>query len=204
MSEDLPPDSQGKIIVFGARQIRRAWHDNQWYFSMVDIIAALTDCVNTESAFRIIQSIPSPKAEPFKRWLAKVGYQRMQEIENPELAQQRMRQLYKEKGYPDNSIENRVRGIAVRDELTAEWQQRGVKEQGEFAILTGEISKEGRHAWEFPRGQAQAIPAGASRRRGGGMSKLRFDEIGDLRCAAQYIGCRTPRFDDHRSWRSGV
>jgi hypothetical protein len=100
-----------------------------------------TDCVHTEAAFRIIQSIPSPKAEPFKRWLAQVGYQRVQEIENPELAQQRMRQLYKEQGYPDDWIEKRVRGIAVRDELTEEWQKRGIKEQREFAILTAEISK---------------------------------------------------------------
>ena len=184
MSEKLPPDSQGKIIVFGAKEIRRAWVDEQWYFSVVDIVGALTDsdapskywtamkrreektsgfqlstlcrrlkltssdgksymteAVNTESAFRIIQSIPSPKAEPFKRWLAEVGYQRVQEIENPELAQQRMRQLYKDKGYPDDWIEKRVRGIAVRDELTGEWKKRGVEEQKEFAILTAEISK---------------------------------------------------------------
>ncbi|HXE53513.1 MAG TPA: BRO family protein [Tepidisphaeraceae bacterium] len=180
----LPPDSQGKIIVFGAREIRRAWIDGQWYFSVVDIVGALTDstnprdywyrmkhrekeasgielstlcrqlkltsadgkgymteAVNTEAAFRVIQSIPSPKAEPFKRWLAEVGYERVQEIENPELAQQRMRQLYKEKGYPDDWIEKRVRGIAVRDELTDEWKKRGVQEQKEFAILTAEISK---------------------------------------------------------------
>jgi len=184
MTEQLPPDSQGKMIVFGAKQIRRTWHNDQWFFSVVDIIAALTDsdnprnywnmmkarekkqsdvqlstlcvqlkltssdgkaykteCVNTESAFRIIQSIPSPKAEPFKQWLAQVGYERVQEIENPELAQQRMRQLYKEKGYPDDWIEKRVRGIAVRDELTGEWQKRGVSEPKDFAILTAEISK---------------------------------------------------------------
>ena len=169
MSEELPADSQGKIIVFGASQIRRAWVDEQWYFSVIDIVGALTDSasppkywdamkrrekagsgvdlstfcrkvaltgadgktyqsdgVNTEAAFRIIQSIPSPKAEPFKRWLAQVGYERVQEIENPELAQQRMKELYyKEKGYPDDWIEKRVRGIAVRDELTGEWQKRG-------------------------------------------------------------------------------
>jgi len=184
MSESNPPEGQGKIIVFGATQIRRTWYDEQWYFSVVDIIGALTDsnnarnywnmmkkreqeqsgielytlcvqlkltssdgksyktdCVNTEAAFRIIQSIPSPKAEPFKRWLAEVGYQRVQEIENPELAQQRMRQIYKDKGYPDDWIEKRVRGIAVRDELTDEWKDRGVAEQTEFAILTAEISK---------------------------------------------------------------
>jgi DNA-damage-inducible protein D len=184
MSEERPADSEGKIIVFGAKQIRRAWVDEQWYFSVVDIVAALTDsdnprnywnmmkaremkeseiqlstfcvqlkmtssdgksyktdCVNTEAAFRIIQSIPSPKAEPFKRWLAEVGYQRIQEIENPELAQQRMRKLYLDKGYPDDWVEKRVRGIAVRDELTSEWQKRGVSDQKGFAILTAEISK---------------------------------------------------------------
>ena len=184
MSEEFPVDSHGKIIVFGAKQIRRTWHQEQWYFSVVDIIAALTDsdnprnywsmmkarelkqsevqlstfcvqlkltsadgkayktdCVNTEAAFRIIQSIPSSKAEPFKRWLAQVGRERIQEIENPELAQQRMRKLYQDKGYPDDWIEKRVRGIAVRDELTSEWQQRGIQDQKDFAILTGEISK---------------------------------------------------------------
>ncbi len=184
MSEELPANVQGKMIVFGAKQIRRIWNDEQWFFSVVDIIAALTDSdnprnywnmmkrrerqqsdvqlstlcvrlkltasdgktyktdgVNTEAAFRIIQSIPSPKAEPFKRWLAEVGYQRVQEIENPELAQQRMRELYKEKGYPDDWIEKRVRGIAVRDELTGEWQKRGIAGQKDFAILTAEISK---------------------------------------------------------------
>jgi hypothetical protein len=101
----------------------------------------LTDCANAEGLFRIIQSIPSPKAEPFKRWLAKVGYERVQEIENPELAAQRMRELYRAKGYSDAWIEKRVRGIAVRDELTGEWQKRGVKEQTEYAILTAEISR---------------------------------------------------------------
>ncbi len=184
MSDQLLPDTQGKIVVFGAKKIRRTFIDEQWFFSVVDIIDALTDsnnprdywyrmkrrekessgielstlcrqlkltsadgksyktdAVNTEAAFRIIQSIPSPKAEPFKRWLAQVGYERVQEIENPELAQQRMRQLFKEKGYPDDWIEKRVRGIAVRDELTGEWQKRGIADQKDFAILTSEISK---------------------------------------------------------------
>ena len=100
-----------------------------------------TDTANTETVFRIIQSIPSPKAEPFKRWLAKVGYERVQEIEDPELATQRTRAIYKAKGYSDEWIEKRVRGIAIRDELTGEWQKRGVKEQREYAILTAEISK---------------------------------------------------------------
>jgi len=184
MPETLPPESQGKIIVFGAKQIRRMWVDGEWYFSVVDIIEVLTesdsarkywakmkrredqtsgfqlsticrqlkltasdgksyktDCVSTQGAFRIVQSIPSPKAEPFKQWLAQVGYERVQEIENPELAQQRMRETYLQKGYPEDWIEKRVRGIAVRDELTGEWKKRGVAEHKEFAILTAEISK---------------------------------------------------------------
>ncbi len=184
MSEQLPSGSQGAMVVFGAKQIRRAWVDGQWYFSVIDVVGALTDsasppkywdamkrrekassgndlstlcrkvkltgadgkvyasdAVNTEAAFRIIQSIPSPKAEPFKRWLAEVGYERVQEIGNPELAQQRMRRIYQEKGYPSDWIERRVRGIAVRDELTDEWQNRGIENQGDFAILTAEISK---------------------------------------------------------------
>src|SRR4030066_1167445 len=98
-------------------------------------------CWNTEGIFRLIQSIPSPKAEPFKRWLAKVGYERVQEIEDPELATKRTRALYKAKGYSDNWIEKRMRGIAIREELTDEWNKRGVKEETEYAILTAEISK---------------------------------------------------------------
>lgn len=96
---------------------------------------------SVEHIFRIIQSIPSPKAEPFKRWLAKVGYERIQEIEDPEIAAKRMREIYKAKGYSDAWIEKRLRGIAVRDELTNEWGQRGVKEQVEYSILTAEISQ---------------------------------------------------------------
>ncbi len=98
-------------------------------------------CANTKGIFRIIQSITSPKAEPFKLWLAKVGYERVQEIENPELGTQRTRELYKAKGYPDAWIEKRMRGIAIRDELTEEWKSRGVQEAQNFAILTAEISK---------------------------------------------------------------
>jgi len=172
------------LVVFQDRKIRRIWYDNEWYFSVVDVVAALTestdakdywyrlkkreqeaggielstlcrqlklpssdskhyttDCANTKSMFRIIQSIPSQKAEPFKLWLAKVGYERVQEIENPELAQTRMKELYKAKGYSNEWIEKRVRGIAVRQELTDEWNKRGVKEDREYAILTNEISK---------------------------------------------------------------
>jgi len=173
-----------KISIFQGQEIRKILHNNEWWFSVVDAVQALTDsinardywykmkirvseeeqlqlsticrqlkllahdgkiretdCANTEGIFRIIQSIPSPKAEPFKRWLAKVGYERVQEIENPELAQQRMRELYQAKGYSDSWIAKRIRGIEIRDELTSEWEQRGVKEQKDYAILTSEISK---------------------------------------------------------------
>jgi DNA-damage-inducible protein D len=100
-----------------------------------------TDCANTEIMFRIVQSIPSPKAEPLKRWLAKVGYERMQEIENPELATKRTRLLYKLKGYPEDWIEMRIRGIAIREELTDEWQKRGAERDVDYEILTAEITK---------------------------------------------------------------
>jgi len=113
---------------------------------LVEMIAADGKCrkiraADAESLLRIIQSIPSPRAEPFKVWLAKVGYERLEEIENPEIAAKRMRELYRQKGYSDDWIEKRVRGIAVRDELTNEWKKRGVKEHLEYAILTAEISK---------------------------------------------------------------
>ncbi len=101
----------------------------------------MTDVADTEQLLRLIQSVPSPKAEPFKRWLAKVGFERLEEIENPELAAKRMRATYEQKGYSEKWIEKRMRGIAVRDELTDEWSKRGVKEGKEFAILTAEISK---------------------------------------------------------------
>ena len=101
----------------------------------------LTDCANTETMFRIIQSIPSPKAEPFKRWMAKVGYERVQEIEDPELATKRTRAIYKAKGYSDDWIEKRMRGIAIRAELTDEWRDRNIREEREYSILTAEISK---------------------------------------------------------------
>ena len=100
-----------------------------------------TDCANTEGMFRIIQSIPSPKAEPFKRWFAKVGYERVQEIENPELSQERMKKVYEKKGYPKDWIDKRLRGIAIRQNLTDEWRERGIQSERDFAILTSEISR---------------------------------------------------------------
>jgi prophage antirepressor-like protein len=171
-----------KLVLFEGKKIRRIWHDNEWYFSVVDVVEVLTDspvprqywrkvkdrefaqlelypiwvqlklpssdnklyqtdCANTKNMLRIIQSIPSKKAEPFKQWLAKVGYERIQEIENPELAQERMKQLYEQKGYSKEWVEKRLRGIAIRQELTDEWDQRGIDKQIEYAILTNEISK---------------------------------------------------------------
>ena len=100
-----------------------------------------TDCANTEGILRVVQSIPSSKAEPFKRWLARVGYERIQEIEDPELASKRAKTLYKLKGYPENWIEKRMRGIAVRNELTDEWDKRGAENQKDYEILTAEVSK---------------------------------------------------------------
>jgi DNA-damage-inducible protein D len=172
------------IAIFNGKAIRRKILNNEWFFSVVDIISVLTesnnprnywsmlkarekessetelsticvqlklkssdgkeyetDCANTEGIFRIIQSVPSKKAEPFKRWLAKVGYERVKEIENPELAQERMKLLYKQKGYSKEWIEKRLRGIAIRQELTDEWKSREIKKEIDFAILTNEISK---------------------------------------------------------------
>jgi len=99
----------------------------------------LTDCANTETLFRIIQSVPSPKVEPLKRWLARVGKERIEEIENPELAMARMQEIYEKKGYPKEWIDKRLRGIAVRQDLTDEWQNRGARSRLEYAILTNEI-----------------------------------------------------------------
>ncbi len=123
---------EGSEVVTKCNQLKLQSSDGKYYE---------TDCANTETLFRIIQSIPSPKAEPFKRWLAKVGYERVQEIENPELAQDRVKQYYELKGYPKDWIEKRIRGIAIRQELTDEWKNRGVGQDKEFAILTNEISK---------------------------------------------------------------
>jgi len=173
-----------KIAIFKGKSVRKVIHQNEWWFSIIDVIEALTqtdrprkywndlktkiikegyaelsdkigqlklpssdgklyetDCANTETVFRIIQTIPSPKAEPFKRWLAKVGYERIQEIEDPELATKRTRAFYKAKGYPDSWIEKRMRGIEIRETLTDEWKKRDVGGEMEYAILTAEISQ---------------------------------------------------------------
>lgn len=174
-----------EIKLFQDKRIRTAWNEEeeQWYFSVVDVVGALTDsanptdylkkmrkrdcelasylgtncpqvammtesgkyrqtlAANIKSLFRIIQSIPSPKAEPFKQWLAQVGYDRILEIENPELAQERMKSLYEQKGYPKDWIDKRLRGIAIRQNLTDEWKKRGITEEKEYAILTAEISR---------------------------------------------------------------
>ncbi|MBC8382890.1 MAG: Bro-N domain-containing protein [Candidatus Cloacimonetes bacterium] len=145
-------------VLTGSNRARKYWGDlkkkliDEGYFEVSEKIGQLklqatdgkmrnTDCANTETLFRIIQTIPSPKAEPFKRWLAKVGYERVKEIDDPELATKRTRALYKAKGYSDDWIEKRMRGIAIREELTDEWKNRCAKEQKEYSILTAEISK---------------------------------------------------------------
>jgi len=145
-------------ILTESKNPRRYWSDlkiklqKEGFKQLYEIIVQLklesadgkkytTDCADAKSLLRIIQSIPSPKAEPFKLWLAQVGSDRLDEIENPELATQRTRELYKLKGYPDDWIEKRMRSIAIREELTDEWKTRGVKEQKEYAILTAEISR---------------------------------------------------------------
>jgi len=173
-----------KIAIFQQKRIRKTLHNDEWWFSIIDIIKVITgtersrkywsdlkkkltkegysevsekigqlkmqapdgkmrdtDCANTETVLRIIQTISSPKVEPLKRWLARVGYERVQEIEDPELTIKRTRALYEAKGYSNSWIEKRMRGIAVRETLTNEWQKRGVKEENEYAILTAEISK---------------------------------------------------------------
>ncbi len=136
-----------------------------------------TDTANTETIFRIIQSIPSPKAEPFKRWLARVGYERIQEIEDPELATKRTRAIYKEKGYSDEWIEKRMRGIAIREELTDEWDKRGVKIQREYAMLTAEIS----------RASLGMTPSEYKKHKGLGQENLR-DHMTDLELIFSMLG----------------
>ena len=123
---------EGNQLVTNCHQLKLPSADGKLY---------KTDVADTELLFRIIQSIPSPKAEPFKQWLAQVGYDRVQEIENPELAQERMKELYEQKGYSKDWIDKRLRGIAIRQNLTDEWKERGITDSRDFAILTAEISK---------------------------------------------------------------
>jgi hypothetical protein len=178
----VPDQPENHLVVFQEKAIRRTWHNEEWWFSVADVVAVLADsvnpadyikkirlrdkelaqgwgqivtplrivteggiqrlnCANTEGLFRIIQSIPSTKAEPFKRWLAQVGYERVKEIENPELAGVRARELYQAKGYPQAWIEKRLRSISIRGELTDEWKTRGVQEGREYSILTAEIAR---------------------------------------------------------------
>ena len=173
-----------KLALFEEKEIRRTYQEGKWYFSVVDVVFALTNskdpkqyinklrkrdetlnkgwvqivhplkldtnggkqsinCADTEGILRIIQSIPSKKAEPFKRWLAKVGSERIEEIQNPELAMDRMKELYKKKGYSKSWINMRERGIATRHNLTDEWKERGISKGVEYAILTNEIYKSG-------------------------------------------------------------
>jgi DNA-damage-inducible protein D len=176
-------EQNNKIILFQEKQIRRIWHNEQWFFSIVDIIAVLsespiprtywsklktklskesgqtcrnwvqlkmlasdnkerlTDAADTEGVLRIVMSIPSPKAEPFKLWLAQVGKERMEEIENPEIGFDRLKEIYKAKGYSDAWIDARIKSIETRKELTDEWKNRGVKQGQEYSILTAEIAK---------------------------------------------------------------
>ena len=171
-----------KIVLFQEKKVRRVWHEEEWYFSVVDVIEVLTDspiprtywskikakikkesqlypntvqlkmlaadgkeritdAAHTESLLRITMSIPSPKAEPFKQWLALVGRERIEEIENPELGFERMREIYRSKGYTAEWIDSRMKSIDVRKQLTEEWKTRGVKEGQEYSILTAEIAK---------------------------------------------------------------
>ncbi len=176
-------DEDKKIALFDGKNIRKIFHNREWWFSVVDVIQVLTDsldggaywrkfkqrlsnegsevvtfchglklissdgkkystdCANTEGLFRIIQSVPSPRAEPLKLWLAKVAYERVQEIEDPELVQNRMKAIYEQKGYPKDWIEKRLQSMAIRQDLTEEWRERGINDNSDFAILTSEISK---------------------------------------------------------------
>ena len=176
---------ENKLALFEDKKIRKTWQNNKWYFSIFDVVYALTNSkdpkqytkklkardleiqnnwgtictllvmtandgkkrkiqmADTEGILRIIQSIPSSKAEPFKMWLAKVGSERIEEINNPELAMDRMKQIYEKKGYSKSWIEQRERSITTRHNLTDEWKERGAKVGKDYAILTNEIYKTG-------------------------------------------------------------
>jgi DNA-damage-inducible protein D len=177
-------EQNNKIVLFQDKQIRRIWHNEQWYLSIVDVIEILTDspspktywaklkkklsqesgiqefriweqlkmqaadgknyktdAANTEGLFRIIMSVSSPKAEPFKQWLAQVGKERIEEVENPEIGFERLTEIYKAQGRTDEWIKNRLQTIETRKRLTDEWKQRGVVEGQEYSILTATIAK---------------------------------------------------------------
>jgi hypothetical protein len=183
-SGDLVAEGEAQLVLFRGKQIRQVCHNDEWFFSIADVMGAISesanprrywsdlkkkltekegfdelydeivqlpfeaddgktyqsDACNTQTLFRIIQSMTSPKAEPFKKWLAKVGYERIQEIQDPEIAIKRALMTYKAKGYSDEWINARVQTIASRKELTREWQKRGIKEGVEYALLTDAIS----------------------------------------------------------------
>lgn len=175
-------EKEKALIPFEGKEIRKIWHDEEWYFSIVDVISVLTDspkptaywnkvqktlavenqlypfwiklklvsqdgklrpsdCANTEGLLRIVMSVPSPKAEPLKLWLAQVGAERIQETENPELLSERQAEIYRAKGYSEEWIQRRIQTIETRKALTEEWKNRGVKEGQEYSILTAEIAK---------------------------------------------------------------
>ena len=175
-------EQNNQINLFEQKPIRKIWHNEQWYFSIVDVIEVLTnatqprtywaklkkkiadesqllpiwqqlklksddgktyktDCANTEGVLRIVMAIPSPKAEPFKLWLAQAGREKIEEYENPEIGIDRLKEIYVAKGYSDEWIERRLKSISVRKELTNEWKGRGVQEGQEYSILTSEIAK---------------------------------------------------------------
>ena len=175
-------DEQNKLAFFEGKEIRKIWYDDQWYFSIVDVIEILTDSpiprtywsklkakikkeselnpnwvqlkmlssdgksyktdsANTEGVLRIVMSVPSPKAEPLKQWMAQVSTERIEETENPELGFERLREIYKAKGYSDEWIERRMQSIETRKQLTEEWKKRGVKEGQEYSILTATVAK---------------------------------------------------------------
>lgn len=223
------------IKLFQEKQVRSVWNEEeeQWYFSVVDVVAILTDstnptdylkklrkrdaelasyigtncpqvnmltntgknrktlATNTKGILRIIQSIPSPKAEPFKQWLAQVGAERIEEIENPEIAQIRAHEIYRQKGYSEEWIERRMRGIETRNELTDAWSEHGVEKGKEYAILTNEISQA---TFGVSVGQHKAIKSLKRENLRDHMTKLEllFTELGEASTAA-IVNTRNPQ-----------